>query len=181
MSIIRLFTIIVFVAILSVGVGFNAPSTVHAVNHVDSEVRSERITDRRCTIAQARLEAAKNRYENIEDRRSAKYSELTDRVDSVITRAEDAGYDVSDLNAARSAVQAEIEAYKTQARELYDALASTEQLACDESDTPYLDSLGEARAELRDVRQTALDVHNTFQEQVIPELKELGTWAKEQQ
>ena len=60
-------------------------------------------------------------------------------------------------------------------------MTKTEQVACEDSETPYIDSLSDARAELRDVREAALKVHQTFREQAVPELKELATWAKDQQ
>lgn len=166
-------------AVAVTGIGLSISPTVDAITGRDERV--ERVTERRCTIAQARLGVAKTRYENIKERRVAKYNELSGRLDSAISSAEAENYDTSGLTSARSAVQSDITAYQTQAQELYDALTNTEQVACEESETPYANSLSDARAELRDVREAALKVHQTFREQAVPELKELATWAKEQQ
>lgn len=175
----NLVAIVVFSVVTITGISFNINPAVYAIAGRDERV--ERVTERRCTTAQARLGVAKTRYENIKERRVAKYTELAERLDDTISRAEAENYDTSGLTSARSAVQNDIKTYQTQAQELYDALTKTEQAACEESEAPYIDTLGKARIELRDVREAALKVHQTFQDQVVPELKELATWAKDQQ
>lgn len=172
--------VIVALGVVTVtGISFSINPAVYAIAGRDERV--ERVTERRCTIAQARLGVAKTHYENIKERRVAKYTELADRLDGAISRAEAENYDTSGLTSARSAVQNDIKAYQTQTQELYDALTKTEQAACEDSEAPYIDTLGKARAELRDVRESALKVHQTFRDQAVPELKELAAWAKEQQ
>lgn len=144
-----------------------------------TETPTSRSQSIRCSIAQARLNTRITRVDTVKQSLSEKYSALQTRFQSLLATAQETDYDTAALEAAQTAVADKITVFTTAATAYTTALLATKNLSCGESDGAFATSLLTSRESLIEVRLAALDVRQTFREQVIPALKDYATWLKD--
>ncbi|MFZ3009837.1 MAG: hypothetical protein WA030_02350 [Candidatus Microsaccharimonas sp.] len=132
----------------------------------------------RCKLAPTRLDLRITAVEKVKTTQSTVYAETKSKVDTFVTSATDAGYDVTALTAARDSVKSKIDTYIEKATAYSAALTTAKGLTCGESDGAFTTALTSARTALLATRTAALDVRTTFKQQVVPALNDYAAWLK---
>lgn len=132
----------------------------------------------RCKIATSRLDLRITNVEKVKTTQSALYNETKSKVDTFVTSATDAGYDVAKLTTARDSVKTKIDTYIEKATAYSAALTTAKSLTCGESDGAFTTAVASARTALVATRTAAIDVRTTFKQQVVPALNDYAAWLK---
>lgn len=134
----------------------------------------------RCSVAQNRLNTRITQVNTVKENHLTAFNNLSTKVETIITSAEAAGYDVTDLTTAFNRVDEKIAAFDEKATAYADALMATKNLSCGTSDSEFQTSLVAARAALTAARTASLDVRTVFTAEVITTLQDYSVWLKEQ-
>ena len=138
----------------------------------------ERIQEKRCTIAENRISILLTRMKNVGEKRTTTYQNLKEKVQTAITKAENAGYDTTKLTTSMTSLDTAIKDYRATTISLYEKIQNTQNYACGESEGDFAEALRAARQQMPVVKQAAQHVHEVFTEQVKPELKAFREWLK---
>lgn len=132
----------------------------------------------RCKIATTRLDLRIAAVDKAKTNQSTVYNQAKSKLDTFVTSATNAGYDVTALTTARDSVKTKIDTYIEKATAYSAALTTAKSLTCGESDGAFATALTNARAALTATRTAALDVRTTFKQQVVPALNDYAAWLK---
>lgn len=141
--------------------------------------RQERVQERRCTVAEARIGVILTRMKNTGERRTTTYQNLKEKVQATVDKAKDAGYDTTKLEADLTDLDTALKDYRSTTVTLYQNIQDTEDYACGESEGAFTDALKTARMQLPVVGDAAKDVQAIYQNQIKPDLQDLRTWLKD--
>ena len=119
------------------------------------EKRAKRITER--------IELIIARFDNNKERHVATYNAVKDKLQAAIAKLEANGYDVSVLTADLQTLDGMVVKFGQDYTAMIDLLRAAEQYALYESQGQFLQSIQQARAQMRVVRQDSLDIRNYYQ------------------
>ncbi len=145
-----------------------------------SATRAQAVQSARCTMAKDRLEQRVTRVETAITSRTEQYTALRSRVETLLTSATSAGYDVTALTAARDAVQADIATFTEKATAYTAALTAANGLACGDNDGAFVEGMVMARTALRELRAAMSDVATSLRSEAIPAIKDYAAWLRGQ-
>lgn len=129
----------------------------------------------RCDMANRRVEEKLGKYAENKNHAETVYKNLQVRLDVLITKAQEAGYDTEALEASLVGLQERIDVVVLAHEEYTQALTQTREWACGESDGQYANALQSARGQLSEVRAAMVEVKEYFKNEVQPLIKDLRT------
>ncbi len=158
------------------------PTTSFAQDTTTDETAAERIRqqlqetiDTRCQITEDRITLRITRYENNYSRHNRVYTQMLDKLESLIERAEAAGYDTTQLAADVVVWEGKIDLFRDAYADYIAALRATQAYACGQSEGAFKEAWRTARAELTTVQQASLDARLYYQQTIRATLEELKT------
>lgn len=153
---------------------------IFAAPQVSAQAQEAPVQSARCAVAEARLELRVTRVGAARENHAQIYSSIKSRLDTVVENATSAGYDTTDLVAARDSVQQEITTFTEKSDAYYQILTETKNLACGNSDGEFVASLADARLAMVELRTASIAVKTTVRQEAIPAVKDYAAWLKEQ-
>ena len=149
------------------------------------EVRTQQVEERqaqrileRCEAIKQRLTAHIGRVNQATEQQVGVYERLNGRLDAVITRANEAGYDSFVLVEARDSIGAKIIAFSDASTEATAGMSAAADAACETDAAPYGTALSDARLSLQAVREASAEVRTTFRNTAIPALQDFVAWLE---
>ncbi|MBI2589649.1 hypothetical protein HYW32_01300 [Candidatus Berkelbacteria bacterium] len=133
----------------------------------------EKITERRCTRGEARIERRISLFEIVREKRANRYTKLKRRMEALITKLEDEDYNTAMLKDHLIEFDAKIDVFQTSFLDHIDQLTGTQEFACGESEGAFMNALNNARAQMKTVRTAAEAVHTYWQTVIKEDLKSL--------
>lgn len=131
------------------------PRSSSPVGQQTQEERAKRITER--------IELIIARFDNNKERHIATYNAVKDKLQAAIAKLEASGYDVSVLKADLQTLDGMVVKFAQDYAAMIDFLRAAEQYAPYESQGQFQQAIQQARAQLRVVRQDALDIRTYYQ------------------
>lgn len=132
---------------------------------VRQQARDEQL-ERRCQMATDRIELWTTRYSNNQSRFQRIEQQAIEITNRLIERAQTAGKDTTELEAAVATFQSQVDVASVEYQELINLLNQTKSYACGESEGAYVESLRAARGQLLVVREASLQARLTYQQEV---------------
>jgi chromosome segregation ATPase len=167
--------ILLAVAILTGLLSFSvAQAYVPLLPEINKKIGSEILTQARCDKI---TKAMENRIENFEKRQNLHvpaYDNLKSRLDTLISKLESRGYDVSDLKAEVSTLEEKINKLDSDYNAFIAKLNEIKDYACDHTNAEVKVKLVEARALLKTVREDNLGIRNYFKTVIRPDIVQIG-------
>ncbi len=129
----------------------------------------------RCAAVDNRVAGLVNQYN--ENNGTKRFSEITNILQNVITRAEARGYNVTTLQADQVILNEKITAFQANYSLFIQKLEDTRSYTCGHSEGEFQSALLIARAQLALARGNAQEV-NQFKQTIIKDIKDLMNKAK---
>jgi len=173
----RAFSVIVLssVVLAAVAVPAYAQTSTTTTTTAQTPAKFEDI----CQRIKNRLNVRVGNVTNAKDENTTIYEGLNKRLEKVIEAAKKKQYDTTELESALTKTRAAIGAYDTANKSYTTELTSTANTVC-QSETTYALTIASTRASLKAARDAGLAARNTFQYNVIPELRAYKVWLTAQ-
>lgn len=138
------------------------------------EAREESV-EQRCSIATTRIDNITARYDDNRLRYVERYDRLTERLENLVSYLNEnqPEVDTSTLEAQIAEMRGQSSLFSAEIDAAISELEQSKQFACGESEGAYRNELQEARAELLDAREKAVEINNYFLNTIIPELENI--------
>jgi hypothetical protein len=179
----KLYQFAISAIVLTAVVLLGGPSVLAQSRTVD-EVRTNETEQRsavRCERVQQSLETRTTRVSLAATNQTALYERLNGRIANVIAGADNRGFPTDTLRSAQTEVAQRITDFGLAADVYTASLSESAAITCDESVARYSAAIAVSRQNIQSVRTAAIEVRTTFQEQVIPALREFKVWLEENQ
>lgn len=129
--------------------------------------------ERACEVITKRLNDVSARYEKNHQGHVERYKQLTQRLQSVVTRLKASGQNTTTLEAAIRSLDEKIRNVATEHNKYLELLKKAKELSCATSETSYRQALEEARTQLLKVRAAILEVREFYRTNVREEIIKL--------
>jgi Spy/CpxP family protein refolding chaperone len=138
-------------------------------------IKDWNITEQNCAEIQDRIANKANAIKLSTDRKAEKYQKIITRIEAVISKAEEQGLDADALKADIALLKTKVDTYNSESGELQFKLAEAAAVDCESTEGPSQLQviLQEARAQLKELRNAAREIHKFMKEILIPDLREL--------
>lgn len=126
-----------------------------------------------CEEIATRMEAKVETFEQRNRAHSYRYQLMVERLESVLERFNENGYDVASLETALQGLQERIEAVQTAQQDFLTVIKEAQEFKCENTDTVFRDNKVNAEDELSAVREAKQELRTYFENEVIPAIQQL--------
>lgn len=126
-----------------------------------------------CEAVDKKLKTRVTENRRLEKAHEAQYAQLKSRLEELIARAKEAGYDVTDLATQLGVLKAKVTKFKTDKEAYVAALAVAHTYSCGKSEGEFKEAIEAARAKLQVVHADVKDIHTYVKETIKPAVREL--------
>ncbi|MEO6109971.1 MAG: hypothetical protein ABIP50_03115 [Candidatus Saccharimonadales bacterium] len=134
----------------------------------------------RCTAIKKNLATRLTKVDIAKTAQVKVYEAEQTKIDTLLTTASTAGYDVTALTTAQGVVKAKITTFNDKATVYSTALTTAQNTECMSDETAMKKAVVDARTALVAVRTASQDVRVAFKDSVITALKDYIVWLKTQ-
>ncbi len=148
-------------------------ATTTATTTPPGKVKAQEKLEKRCTQIENKIQVQIGRYEDGKARHLNSYSNLANRLEKLITRLEDKGYDTTQLKTDLVTLKTKIAKFSTDYLVYITRLNGTKAYACGKSEGEFKNELKSAKDLLKAVQDDSEEIRSFYQETIKPDLKAL--------
>jgi hypothetical protein len=127
----------------------------------------------RCEKIQENIAKQAERSKRLEGAHRQQYERLIARVGSLVTRAQEAGFDTADLEAKAAALQLKVDKFNLDKQTYLNSLRQTQTFTCDKTEDEFRASLRNSREDMKLLHSDVRDIHNFVQNELKPAVRSL--------
>lgn len=131
----------------------------------------EKMTEQRCKNIETRVSTRIGRYENNQQMLQRVYSNMTTRIERLISKLDAAGADTAKLKTDFATLKTMIDKAYADNTTFINSLKTTQEFACGKSEGEFKTKIGEARTVLPIVKEDRIAIKNFFQTTIKDDLQ----------
>ncbi len=143
------------------------------------EELKEEVKERICERLEKKIDLKLARFDKNKGVHVAKYQRLKEKLERVLDKLEDKGFDVSQLEDHLPALDDLIKQYAKAYSDFIESLRFTKGYACGKSEGDFRDSLGGAREMLAKVKELRKEIRDYYKDVIREDIKDLREQASE--
>lgn len=136
-----------------------------------------RIHDR-CDLIEERVQAKISRFEQHKDDHVARYQRVKAKLEEILSKLEDKGYDVSELKNDLETLDELIREYAQLYVDFIASLGATQDYACGESDGDFREALARSHELLKQLRDKRREIREFYRDEIREDIKKLREQAR---
>lgn len=136
--------------------------------HINKESRSQA-----CEVATAKINQLTTRYDENKEKYVRRYNNIKDKIQTLIARLKDEGYDTTKLQFDLSKLDQQIKDFAEEYSQFILALNDAKTVKCGDSDGAFKLKLQEAKTHLVNSRRIAKEIHDFVKSEIKTDLQEL--------
>src|SRR3989344_5199588 len=138
-----------------------------------SNPRSEWQIEKRCFVAQNRIEQRVETYRKNRDNHITRYNKMKDRLTTLVNKLTGKGYDTAKLKADLVVLDGKIQKFAADSAAFHKKLEEANDYNCGDSEGAFKSRVEEARDLLKIVRADAKDIWDYFKNTIKPDFQAL--------
>ncbi|MFZ5424575.1 MAG: hypothetical protein ACOZAO_02130 [Patescibacteria group bacterium] len=131
----------------------------------------------RCDLATQRISNRISAFEDNKDRHLKNYENFTNRLNEIVTKLQDKGFDTTDLENDIVVLEGLVDEYTVLYTEFINILTDTQALDCGNEDGAYKDLVLEAKDKLHEARNKRREIMEYYRDTVREHIKDIREQA----
>jgi len=126
-----------------------------------------------CGNIKAKLDEKSDFFAQKREGHMAAFNNLKSRLDTLINRLDDNGYDTAQIKADREVLDEKIDDFSEDYEKFKDKISSFKGSVCDDDSDKIKENSGELRTLMQEIKKDAKDIHDYYENELRDDIKEV--------